>query len=490
MGNTHDAKPQASPPLTLQDELRVEGVDSHGFGLVYKAVMCYPQLSLTAKIIYTYLRVAAGQGNTSFPGVQRILDDLQLCPTTYRRHFHMLTDLGLVTYFQRKSENNTFMSNVYTLPSEPKCIDLLTGNDDVPLSANAQIIHTGLKQYGYGICPRAILMDKRLSLQAKGLYAYFAALLGAGTSAFPSTQLITYHLNVSQRSYYEYLKELTSLNYIQTVQRHQNGRFSCRDVYLIDCPDEAHAQTQHIIAAVTSTDAHGGSPIYRDNALNHMIDNKASHRVPSVVSSRQDDDVPEEGTTATTLPKIDRRASVSSPIPPEEPTPVDGVSQAEPDDSDDDGERIVNNIRLAGYIPESCLSDASSIEHAVHWICEWDIMYPNGYTDEYQQRVYNLMVATLIEMLSTKNEFKVYGGLISAKAVLKRVNEAIHIIEGGVDATEFTEPAMTYYQNASMNGPIHNPVQYMKSCIWTALQSGDMETFRALKSDGFKLNRG
>ena len=39
----------------------------------------------------------------------------------------------------------------------------------------------GINCKGYGIIPKAVMLDQRLTIQAKAIYAYFRSFAGAGT---------------------------------------------------------------------------------------------------------------------------------------------------------------------------------------------------------------------------------------------------------------------------------------------------------------------
>jgi hypothetical protein len=103
-------------------------------------------------------------------------------------------------------------------------------------------------EHGYGIVAKDVLRDKKLSIQAKALYAYLCSYAGRDNKAFPSTEKISSDLNISTRSLYKYLKELKDLKYISVSQeREEDGTFS-RNVYNIEMmrpstPNDVSKQT-------------------------------------------------------------------------------------------------------------------------------------------------------------------------------------------------------------------------------------------------------
>lgn len=98
----------------------------------------------------------------------------------------------------------------------------------------------GINSQGYGIIPKMVMQDKRLTIQAKAIYGYFCSYAGAGKTAFPGRKKIMADLRVSKESYYKHFNLLKECGYIEAFQeKDENGAF-CRNVYtlveLIPCP--------------------------------------------------------------------------------------------------------------------------------------------------------------------------------------------------------------------------------------------------------------
>ncbi len=55
-----------------------------------------------------------------------------------------------------------------------------------------------MKSLGYGTIAKAVMLDARLTLKSKGIYAYFCSFAGSGNSAFPKLKNILYHLQISE----------------------------------------------------------------------------------------------------------------------------------------------------------------------------------------------------------------------------------------------------------------------------------------------------
>lgn len=219
------------------DILKTEGILHKGYGILPKYAMLDRGLSLVAKSIYAYLCSLAGDGCTTFPSRDTILGHLQINKETYYKHFKQLTDGKYVSVRKDNSSDGRFAHNVYRLESNPKKFA-----EEANVEGGSVLYSTlscqGIKAAGYGSIPRVVMYDNRLSIKAKGIYAYFASYSGAGKVAFPKLKNLLYHLGISCNTYYSYLNELTALNYIVISQRHVDGKLGVNDYYLVDKPDE------------------------------------------------------------------------------------------------------------------------------------------------------------------------------------------------------------------------------------------------------------
>lgn len=210
---------------SFADELRIEGITFKGFGVIPKAVTLDPKLSIEAKAIYAYFASFSGGGNCAFPSRDKILSDLQISKDRYYRHFNKLVEKGLLTV--KKDEGKGFTKNIYILKSASE------DNSAAPGS----VVMSGIKSAGYGIIPKAVTIDTRLSIEAKGLYAYYAAFTGAGHECMPKRDDILYHLNISRVRYGKYRDMLEEFGYIEVSRLHENGLLSNMRITLLDHPE-------------------------------------------------------------------------------------------------------------------------------------------------------------------------------------------------------------------------------------------------------------
>lgn len=228
--------------VKLCDELKMKGIMCKGFGLISKYTMLDRDLSLTAKSIYAFLCSMAGNGNTAFPGRDTITYYLGINKETFYTHFKQLTDQGYISVQKQVAERGRFAHNLYCIESNPKKFAEETQQTNGG-TLYGSLAYCGLTSSGYGMIPKAVMYDERLSAKAKGLYAYFASFTGSGKVAFPKQENIIYHLHISKDLYYKCLKELVGHNYITVVQRFVNGRRGVNDYYLSDKPGSVAEST-------------------------------------------------------------------------------------------------------------------------------------------------------------------------------------------------------------------------------------------------------
>ena len=93
-------------------------------------------------------------------------------------------------------------------------------------------------QTGFGIISKQLMCNPNLSSNAKSLFAYLAAYAGNGDTAFPSVELILYHMDWSKTSFYKYRNELEEKGYLRVEQVKQKGKFSHNIYRLIAIPIE------------------------------------------------------------------------------------------------------------------------------------------------------------------------------------------------------------------------------------------------------------
>jgi len=99
----------------------------------------------------------------------------------------------------------------------------------------------GIKKAGYGNVYKDILSNPKLSLQAKGIYAYLSSFTGDQEYCFPSYDTMQKHLCISRASISKYLKELVAFGVVAI-----NKRFTGSNQYfLTDLGDFKHDSSKY-----------------------------------------------------------------------------------------------------------------------------------------------------------------------------------------------------------------------------------------------------
>lgn len=91
----------------------------------------------------------------------------------------------------------------------------------------------GIMAQGYGLNPKIVMRDKRLTTVAKCIYSYIASFAGGGNQAFPSRDIMLEDLQISKDTYYKHLKLLLKADYIRIEQQKMGGGVFDRNIYTI-----------------------------------------------------------------------------------------------------------------------------------------------------------------------------------------------------------------------------------------------------------------
>ena len=84
----------------------------------------------------------------------------------------------------------------------------------------------GIYRYGYGTISKIVMIDRQLSISAKGLYVYLCSYANTGDVAFPFRQKIITDLGLSINTFYKYMNELIDRKYITKEQQKKGTKFS------------------------------------------------------------------------------------------------------------------------------------------------------------------------------------------------------------------------------------------------------------------------
>jgi DNA-binding transcriptional ArsR family regulator len=463
--------------ISFGDQLKVEGINFKGFGILPKYVMLDPDLSIEAKTIYAYFCSFAGNGSATFPGRDKILSDLPMSKDAYYKHFRQLTDQGYITVEQQGGNSGAiYGKNIYTLVSNPKKFSEKPEDTKHGL-AYSRIRFSGLKAAGFGMIPKAVMIDPRLPVKAKGVYAYFCSFTGSGNNAFPKKEKILFHLGIAEKTYYKFYKLLTELNYITAVQRHIDGRLQVNDYYLNDTPNAANAQKKTVFSCSTQDGKK------QDTELKIQDGKKQDTEIQDTELEIQDgkkQDTEKQDTQIQDSKKQDTNKNNSNKNnvlynhslnqQPAQPEQIEGARDVKRDISYEVETELLKQKKLPYYFK----SDPEKMIAAIHFMVEWDTFFPNGYKDGFEQRIYNLFVEALIEMCCADKPMALKGSITTYAKVIDKINQLAKFEDYYVDISEFADPARENYKRAALDQDIRNPMQYMKACIWDAMQTGSI----------------
>lgn len=216
---------------TVDKKLYIEGVNSQGFGIIYKALTTDATISIKAKAIYSYIASFAGAAGTAFPSTEKIMKDLGFSHSEYfYKYLKELVDKGFIRINKIRSTNNNYIRNEYVLTVKKDDINVGDSTDD-------KLLIDGFAAMGYGTVPKKVMLDTNISKESRALYAYFCSYSGAGNSCFPSQSLICKQLKIQKNTLYKYLKELESSNYIKIVKNESDkGQTLSTQYILIEKP--------------------------------------------------------------------------------------------------------------------------------------------------------------------------------------------------------------------------------------------------------------
>jgi len=86
---------------------------------------------------------------------------------------------------------------------------------------------SSINSKGYGMFPKMVSEDQRLTIEAKGIYAYFCSCSGSENSEFPIVSAILSDLVMGEDRYRKHLKLLINYGYISIEKlRNEKGNFT------------------------------------------------------------------------------------------------------------------------------------------------------------------------------------------------------------------------------------------------------------------------
>ncbi len=448
------------------DLLKVEGINFKGFGIIPKLIMFDRNLTLEAKSIYAYFASYSGNGTSSFPGRDYILKQLKMSKDAYYRHYNLLIKEGYIKVEKNKSNTGTFANNIYTLVSNPPNVEKVKDKFNI---TNEKIRFSGIKSFGYGIIPKAVMIDERLSVKAKGIYAYFASYTGSGNSSFPKRNNILFHLNISESTYYTHFNQLIQFNYITTEQRKINGKLSVNDYFLVDNPDELIIETKEIeenLSEIPHPEKQDMDKDIENTAFLPYPKNQDMEKQYTDIQYMEKQYTEKQDTNSNSI-NINNliNNSINKIIPSFENERMNEVEK--------NIKQIKEDIKESNGIPYSYAKDENLMRKTLRYLTQYDFsekMYP----EETRHNIYEMSIECLIDML-TNREYTYYkGSKLSYSKILDMLNNVIEP-DNELSLTYFIDSFVDRYIEISEEYEIKSYEKHMKSCMIQYLKDYKIE---------------
>nr|HDI5793726.1 IS6 family transposase [Enterococcus faecium]HDI5793879.1 IS6 family transposase [Enterococcus faecium] len=385
-------------------------------------------------------------------------------------------------YYHEEKKKWVLGNNIYTLISNPKKFQeqALKENDDD--KGHSRIRNSGMKSLGYGTVPKAVMLDRRLDIQAKGIYVYFCGFAGSGNSAFPKLDNILYHLQISKKTYYKYYNQLVKTNYIEAEQRQINGRLGVNDYYLNENPDEEIAKEiakkrvkvdiKPILPCSKKQDIQKQDiqkqDIYNTNRTNTNSSNINSSNINSFNINSHSFYQEQENLNTVDENHLEEKELDIREI---ERLNLNKLKEIIKKDLKEKG-TIPYSYTQSNRVMEATIKILTEYDHHMNWYKE---NKDNGNTDSFYTEALKLFNEALSEMLTTQGNMFLKGSVVTYSKIYDRIVEGIEINENYMSIGSVLDNSITDYREASSQEEIYSPLNYMKSVIWNALLVGDIK---------------
>ncbi|PQV94675.1 helix-turn-helix domain-containing protein [Enterococcus faecium] len=344
-----------------------------------------------------------------------------------------------------------------------------------------------MKSLGYGTVPKAVMLDRRLDIQAKGIYVYFCGFAGSGNSAFPKLDNILYHLQISKKTYYKYYNQLVKTNYIEAEQRQINGRLGVNDYYLNENPDEEIAK--EIAKKRVKVDIKPILPCSKKQDIQKQDIQKQDIQKQDIYNTNR------TNTNSSNINSSNINSfNINSHSFYQEQENLNTVDENHLEEKELDireierlnlnklKEIIKKDLKEKGTIPYSYTQSNRVMEATIKILTEYDHHMnwykenkDNGNTDSFYTEALKLFNEALSEMLTTQGNMFLKGSVVTYSKIYDRIVEGIEINENYMSIGSVLDNSITDYREASSQEEIYSPLNYMKSVIWNALLVGDIK---------------
>jgi len=130
----------------------------------------------------------------------------------------------------------------------------------------------GINSKGFGLAPKLVMLDDRLSIFSKAIYCYFSSYAGAGKIAFPKVTKIIADLKISKNTYYAHFNPLVKLGFIKVEQTRVSGKHGHNIYTLMDLiPKPENPENKPFSPCTISWDTVKRDTIRRDTITRDTI---------------------------------------------------------------------------------------------------------------------------------------------------------------------------------------------------------------------------
>lgn len=404
----------------------INGVLSAGYGFIPKLVMLDSELSIKAKALYAFLCAYTGSGCIAFPTQQAILYRLQISKPTYLAAMRELEARDYVLRERRIEKRRGRMGiNNYLINTNP---DIKNPKKKAQSEAGQTSKTSNVKgsQMGKNHDSPTTQMGQKFGTPATQM---------GKNLGIPNSLPIKNEKMASQQG----LRDLDGSNFEQPSSNESNL-------------DGSNFLGSNFLGSKNWYTR--SNNIGSNNILKYQSINSARARAREVTDVNEND-------LAFAL-------------------------------SDEEAEGVVAEALLTdGVIPDEFFFNDTLRTMAVRLITRYDVKSrkywwttTRGADGEFAHSCYMLFVEALTEMSAPQAKFYYAGAgakvLVTGEKVCRKINDYLRTSseEGDMSLPELDDAvqttAMDNYMTVATNMEIKNPMAYMKSCIWTALQVGDV----------------
>ncbi|EGS5729075.1 helix-turn-helix domain-containing protein [Clostridium perfringens] len=149
---------------------------------------------------------------------------------------------------------------------------------------------SGILSQGYGLAPKLVMRDTRLSIESKAIYCYFCSFAGNGESAFPSVKLQLHDLGISKTRYYKHRKLLEDYGYVTIrstrIKNENNKSIRDKNIYILE---QFPVVKTNKPSSESSPDLNHFSECPQNKELNQDIENTNISECPCFDEVQNDD---------------------------------------------------------------------------------------------------------------------------------------------------------------------------------------------------------